>query len=83
MRHVIRDLYENKSPYPYLKVAFFLNLYRVIAVVIAALQRLLFAPSCVFLSYTGSTLQTSFARIICTTFGALLLQRWPCYKMLT
>ena len=23
MRHVIRDLYENKSPYPYLKVAFF------------------------------------------------------------
>jgi len=35
------------------------------------------------LSYTGSTLQTSFARLIFTTFGALLLQRWPCYKMLT
>ena len=36
-----------------------------------------------FLSYTLSTLQTSFARLICTTLVALLLQRWPCYKMLT
>ena len=45
MRHVIRDLYENKYPYPCLKVAVFLNLYRVIAVVMAALQQLLYAPS--------------------------------------